>query len=122
MPIRRSRTVTRTRTVGGRRRKHIRGRGRFMDWMKKASSWTRANGPSIGRKALQIFQNPALRSLATSYAPSSAGVFNRGDQLIKAGQNISSAISGSGRRRIRLNIRSKNGRFRGGTLGHGLGP
>ena len=123
MPIRRSRTVTRTRTVGGRRRKHIRGRGKFMDWMRKAGAWVRSNGPTIGRTALQVFQNPAVRSLAAAYVPSSAGVFYRGDQLINAGKSLSSAINGSGRRRIRIPIRSKNGRFRrGGSLGHGLGP
>lgn len=87
-----------------------------MDWMSKAGSWIRSNGPGFARKAVQVFQNPAVRSLATSFAPDSAGYFNKGDQIIKA-------VSGSGRRRVRIPMRTKNGRFRrGGSLGHGLGP
>ena len=83
----------------------------------------RTNGPRMGRQALQVYQNPVVRSLASAYVPSSASAFSRGDQLMKAGQALSGAISGSGRRRVRLSVRTKNGRFRrGGSLGHGLGP
>ncbi len=108
MPIRRSRTVTRKRTVGGRRK-----RGKFMDWMRKAGSWIKTNGPGIAQKALQVFQNPAVRSIASQLAPASAGYFNRGDQIIKA-------VSGSGRRRIRIPIRTKNGRIRRGHRDYGF--
>ena len=91
--------------------------------MRKAGSWMRSNGPGIARKAVQVFQNPVVRSLASAYVPSSASYISRGDQLLKAGQALSGAISGSGRRRIRLHVRTKNGRIRrGGSLGHGLGP
>jgi hypothetical protein len=117
----RSRTVTRSRTVGGRhkpmRRRHIRGRGKFMDWARKATSWVKTNGPRMAQKALSIFRNPALRSLATSFVPGSSQYISKADDIIKA-------VTGSGRRRIRIPIRSsKNGKFRrGGSLGHGLGP
>ena len=106
MPIRRTRRVVR-RPMGMGRRRRIHGRG-FKEWIGKAGRWIKNNANAIGRTAMTVYKSPLFRGAVTSLAPSAGQIFNKGDQVLKA--------VGQGRRRIRIPIRTKNGRRRGRGL------
>ena len=107
MPIQRTRRVVHRRPMGMGRRRRIRGRG-FKEWVGKAGNWIKARLPQIGRAAMSVYKSPIFRGAVTSLAPSAGQIFTKGDQVLKA--------VGQGRRRIRIPIRTKNGRRRGRGL------
>jgi hypothetical protein len=107
MPIRRTRRVVHRRSAGMGRRRRFHGRG-FKEWIGKAGNWIKNNANKIGRTAMTVYKSPIFRGAVTSLAPSAGQIFTKGDQVLKA--------VGQGRRRIRIPIRTKNGRRRGRGL------